>query len=272
MVEVQGRRRIAEGREAEVFEWGDGLVLRLLRDPMRGAGMERSVTAMNAARAAGVAVPRVFEIVTIDGRPGLVLERVDGPDMFAWLAERPWRLVRAGGMLADLHVALHETRAPDELVDLRTYLRGRIARAETLPPELAEFALGVLDTLPDGDGICHGDFHPGNVLLSEAGPVVIDWTNATRGDPVADFARTRMMFRLGDVPPGLPWVIRTLTPVGRGIFASLYARAYVRRRPVAPSVVARWEIVRAADRCDEGIEPELPALLSLLEGARRAVG
>ncbi|TMA37195.1 MAG: aminoglycoside phosphotransferase family protein, partial [Deltaproteobacteria bacterium] len=44
----------------------------------------------------------------------------------------------------------------------------------------------MLETLPDGDQLCHGDMHPGNIMLSRRGPMVIDWTNARRGHPAAD--------------------------------------------------------------------------------------
>ena len=38
--------------------------------------------------------------------------------------------------------------------------------------------LAWLDTLPDGQRFCHGDYHPGNVILTKAGPIVIDWMTA----------------------------------------------------------------------------------------------
>jgi hypothetical protein len=68
--ELAGRRRLAEGREAEIFEWGDGLILRLQRDPATGPAMEHGAAAMAAAAGAGVPVPAVREVVTVAGRPG----------------------------------------------------------------------------------------------------------------------------------------------------------------------------------------------------------
>jgi aminoglycoside phosphotransferase (APT) family kinase protein len=105
------------------------------------------------------------------------------------------------------------------------------------------------------------------VLVSERGPVIIDWTNATRGDPAADVARTRLMFRLGALAPGSPAVIRLLEPAGRGVFARRYLAAYHRCRAVDQARVDEWEVVRAADRFGEGIEAEYPALTAFLERA-----
>jgi aminoglycoside phosphotransferase (APT) family kinase protein len=84
---------------------------------------------------------------------GLVLERVDGPTMLADLRRRPWRSGAHARTLAVLHARLHE-----------------------IPFE--------------GEQLLHLDLHPDNVLLTERGPVVIDWTNARPGDPALDVALT----------------------------------------------------------------------------------
>src|SRR5262249_42867679 len=64
------------------------------------------------------------------------------------------------------------------------------ARAAPRPPYLRDFAGRVLDRLPAGDRLCHGDYHPGNVLLGADRTAVIDWTGAVRGVAEADHART----------------------------------------------------------------------------------
>jgi aminoglycoside phosphotransferase (APT) family kinase protein len=260
---------LAEGREAEVFEWGPGNVLRLLRTGESREWMERGVAAMEAARACGVAVPRIDEVVVIDGRPGVVMERVDGPDLLSVLESQPWKLVGAARDLGRVHARLHETVAPPELVSLRQHVRHRIESVAALPSALARFALEALDGLPDGDRLLHGDYHPGNVLVGSNGPVVIDWSNATRGDPAADVARTRLMLRMGDLPPGSSALIRRLSRLCRGCFAWGYLRSYRSHASVDTAVLDRWEIVRAADRISEGIEVEIPALVELLDRAQR---
>src|ERR671924_42075 len=71
-------------------------------------------------------------------------------------------------------------------------------------------APGVLEQLPDGDRLCHGDFHPANVLVGKRGPVAIDWHRAARGDPMGDLARSRVILAAGFVPPKSPWLVRHL--------------------------------------------------------------
>ncbi len=272
----QQLRKLAEGREAEIFAWDDGFVLRLLRTAGAEGRLEREAAAMETARAAGVAVPAVREIIEVNGRPGMVMERIDGPDMLTLLGRKPWTIVRVGRVSAELQAALNEVRAPESLPDLRGYCERRI-RAVPVPPEsehLRGFALEVLATLPDGDVICHGDFHPGNVIDGKRGPMIIDWPNVTRGDGDADFARTMLMLRMGEPPPGAPALIVFMAKFARRLLIWGYRRNYVERRKVDPEHVARWQIVRAADRFADGIESERSKLIALLQGAyeRRASG
>jgi aminoglycoside phosphotransferase (APT) family kinase protein len=260
-----GRKLIGEGREAEIFEWEDDTVVRLLRPGFDPARVEREAAAMRAASVGGVDVPTVHGTTTVDGRAGLVMDRVDGPDLITLMGRRPWTIPRAARIVGRGQAAMHEVVAPPDLGSLRDHARYKIGATTDLPAELAELALATLDTLPDGDRLLHGDFHPGNVLLGTRGPAVIDWTNATRGDPAGDLARTRLLLQVGAVQEYMPTLIRRLHAFGRGAFNRRYLREYERARPVDAALVDRWEIVRAAERMSEGIEPERLALLDLLE-------
>jgi aminoglycoside phosphotransferase (APT) family kinase protein len=208
----------------------------------------------------------------VDGRAGLIMDRVDGPDLITLMGRRPWTVPRAARIVGREQARMHEAVAPADLPALRGLVRAKIEGATDLPAELAELALTTLEALPDGDRLCHGDFHPGNVLVGMRGPAVIDWTDATRGDPAGDLARTRLLLQIGAAQEYMPamirFMMRHMEAMGRGAFFRLYLRAYRRTRSIDDDLVDRWEIVRAADRIFERIEAERPALLELLE--RRA--
>ena len=263
---------IAEGREAEIFAFGDGAVLRLLRSPDARHQVEWESVAMEAARSCGIRVPAPQGVTTVRGRPGLIMERIEGEDMLTAVSKRPWLLYSAARIFGEIHAQLHETEAPKTLPALKEKLRTRIGSSDLVPREFAELALSTLEELPDGSTLCHGDYHPGNIIWGEQRPAVIDWTNVTRGDPAADYARTLLMLRLGDPPPGSSAMLRALALVARGVLLWSYRRAYRRFQPVDEVLVARWEIPVAANRLVENIEPERPKLLRLLKERLSATG
>lgn len=272
MKKTEQLRKVAEGREAEMFAWGEGAILRLLRDADAGRRNEWQAAAMEAARSSGVRVPAVLEATTVMGRPGLVMERIEGTDLLTLVGRRPWTLFRAARISVQLHASLHEVKAPESLPPLRATLGERIESSTAALGEHTTFALDLLAGLPDGDRLCHGDFHPGNIMMDGSTPVLIDWTNAMRGEPTADVARTHLMLRLGEVPPGTSVPLRVMAAVGRSALVWLYIRGYRRLRPLDMALLARWEIVHAAARVADGIEGEVPALLRFLERARRSAG
>src|SRR2546430_7374963 len=147
--ELAGRVRVGEGREAEVFAWDGGTVLRVLRPSNDPTRIEREAVALRAAADGGVDVPKVHGTTTVDGRAAVIMERVDGPDLIALMGKRPWTVPRAARIVGRAQARMHDLIAPDDLPGLREVVRRKIAAAADLPAELADFALKKLDALPD---------------------------------------------------------------------------------------------------------------------------
>ncbi len=253
--------KLAEGREAEVFAWNDGAVLKLYRPGYEAFAAEAA--ALNRLAETGIA-PRLFDMVLIDDRHGLVLQRLGGTDMLAQLQRQPWRLSRLAAMLAQAMSSFHALTAPQELPVLNDVLAERIKVAD-LEPRLRESALRVLASLPVGDRLCHGDFHPGNAIVASDQVRIIDWASASRGVPAADFARTLLLLRQADPLPGTPLSFRLLLAVGRSAFAGGFARAY-RRHTTSPLLnLEKWTVVNAAARLAEGLSAETARLTGIVK-------
>jgi thiamine kinase len=255
---------LAQGREAEVYLQADGTVLKLWRDPADAWRLDREVAALNALAGTTVAVPAVLGTVVKDGRPGLVINRIEGVDLLSRLGHQPFSVFRAGRTLGVAHAELHDIVAPLHLPELNDDLRLRIREAAPLPKDLRRAALDLLDGLPGGGQLCHGDFHLGNMIGDWSTPVVIDWGDASRGDPVADLARTYLLQKLGEPPPGATLLLRVLAPLGRDILAARYLSTYRSRRPVDQRRFDEWQIVRAAARLFDPVPSEHARLIRFL--------
>ncbi len=260
-----GLRKIAEGREAEIFAWGNGDVLRLLRHPGDAPQLADEAAAMRAAAAAGVPVPAVGEGVTVAGRPGLVMERIDGRDLFSLVGRQPWRIRSISRLTGHLHARLNAVPAPAGLGTLHERMQRSIALSPHVPADLRAPALDTLYRLPGGESLLHGDFHPANIMDANGRTAIIDWASASRGDPAADFARTMVLGRVTPMPPGVSRVAGSLFVVGRKLLLRYYERAYRETTAADLSNLDCWVFVRAVERFADDIPEERPALLRLVE-------
>ena len=255
---------IGRGRTAEVFAYGDGEVVKLIwpNFPDRLGESEAEVAALVAR--AGVAAPAFMGTTRIEGRIGLVYERLEGASMLDRMSRRPWEIDRLARRLADLHAAMHDA-AGSGLPDQKESLRSAIHRAAAhLPDGARGAALARLDGLPAGAAICHGDMHPGNVLMSPTGAVVIDWMTASCGSPAGDVARTVLLLRDSGVPAHMPAAERVLTALLRKRLAHVYLQRYRRLRALDLRELAAWRLPILSARLAEEIEAERPALQAMI--------
>ena len=133
----------------------------------------RPVEFLGGSQPAAKYQTRVIDVVVVGGRRGLVLERIEGRTLLEDLVTGRCDPRTAGAVTAEMQTAVHRVTA-----DL---------------PRLAEVARP--RDLPDGDAVAHLDLHPGNVMRSPRGPVVIDWVNAHLAAVAADVARSVMTIR-----------------------------------------------------------------------------
>lgn len=199
---------VGRGRAADVFDLGDGRVLRRYRTPHPGF-VEREALAMQVLRAHGAPVPEVFDA----GGGDLVMERIEGRSMLDVLKSRPWRAAAIGRQLAQLHDQIH-----------------RIPAGDVALPRFGE-----------GDSILHLDLHPDNVMLTDRGPMIIDWSNVAVGAPLADLMNTWMLMSTSSVDDVPPW----LRPLLRRIRNSLI-NGFVADTPLDEEA-RRW-LAKVCDR------------------------
>ncbi|MBT3267396.1 phosphotransferase [Candidatus Poribacteria bacterium] len=252
---------LAEGRTAEVYAWGSDRVLKLYRTGWTYEVAEREARKTKAAHDSGAPAPGVHGVLEDRGRPGILMDRVDGHPMSAAVdLARPEPSARA---LAELHARLHVHRAP-LLGPQHDELARRIGRAHGLSGAQKRTALARLDAMPRGEVLCHGDFHLDSIILTRDGPVVIDWMDATRGDPMADVARSLILIRhahhhITDTPR------RRAVLHAAARFGQAYLDHYTAHTETDGERALGWMATNAAARLSEGIIVEQRALTTLAD-------
>ncbi|HKA06908.1 MAG TPA: aminoglycoside phosphotransferase family protein [Gemmataceae bacterium] len=232
---------VGRGYCSDVYAWGDGQVLKLFHGPLGRARAEREYRATRAVHAAGLPAPAAYELLEIDNRWGVVLERINGPSLFEAVQAKPWTLFDAVRKLSELHAAIHACAAPAELPAQRDWLANSIDAAGLSEAD-RRAARSRLSELPDGSTLCHGDFHPANVLITPRGPVVIDWDTATRGHPLGDVAGTCWLLRHAELPDWSPGYMHLMLRCFRPTLLRGYLRHYLRLRPGSYREIEAWRL------------------------------
>lgn len=180
------------GNTSEVWEWSPTSVVKVLHTtiPRHWAKIEADIT--TRVHACGLPVPATENLVEVDGRPGIVFERFDGPSMWDRMKSNPDELPALTEAFVGLQEELQACRL-EGIPSMRERLHTKIAEAAQLSNADRAEAVELLSFLSRGSNLCHGDMHPRNVLMTAAGMVVVDWFDAATGNPVADFARTSLL-------------------------------------------------------------------------------
>jgi aminoglycoside phosphotransferase (APT) family kinase protein len=261
-VEMTKGKLIGHGRTAEVFAWGDHHALKLYYPGWPASEAEAEAQKAKTVYASGAAAPAVYGTIEVEGRYGVIYERLDGPSLINRTTSQFWTVFHSARLQAELHADMH-AREVTGLPAQRMSLERKIQAARPLPEALKRVALDTLSKLPTDSVLCHGDFHPDNIILSTRGPVVLDWTDASCGHALADVARTSMIMTMAAVPVDMPG--RHLIQLGRALWHFLYMRRYCELRRVSIAQINAWKLPVMAARLSEGIPEEEAPLLKALD-------
>jgi uncharacterized protein (TIGR02172 family) len=248
---------LARGRTADVYVWDEGHVLKLFHNWFEPENIQYEQRIAKAVVASGVKAPIVGDVIRVNDRNGLIYERVAGTSMEQMFLHKPSKFFTYAHILAGLHAQMHERIFESTIPAQKTRLQNKINRVNALPAALKTKLLEALESLPDGDRVCHGDFHPTNVLLSDHDTTVIDWIDATRGNPLADVARTSV------IALGVAETLQPRNPFMQAfvkLFHSSYLKNYFALRPGGKEEYHRWLPIVAGARMSENI-PELETWL-----------
>ncbi|PWV94478.1 uncharacterized protein (TIGR02172 family) [Paenibacillus cellulosilyticus] len=272
--------KMGEGGCSEVYELPNNQVIKLakentLYDSARGEYLNNCIAWEN-----GLPVPQPFDFIDVDGRPGIVTERIVGETITKRLINQ---IVNAAGVenvklddfrqTARLMYQLHNITLNDiELANQREVMKGCIDSANYLSNEEKEAVLLLTDSLPLKQCMCHGDPNPNNIIVQNDGKaVLIDWMNATLGNPEADLAEFIVMIRYAVLSSDFPEIMRMSFDQIKEDIINTFMDEYTRLSGLTYEEVVPWLIPIAARKLSaDGISESEKNIL--IEQIRRAIG
>ena len=206
--------------------------------------------ALNQARVeeTGLNIPKIIEVTKIDGKWAIVSDYISGKTLAELMKENPDKKDEYLELFVDLQMHVHSMTAP-LLNRLKDKMNRKISQTDL--DATTRYDLHTrLESMPKHNKVCHGDFNPSNIIITDDGtPYIIDWAHATQGNASADVARTYLLFCLD----------------GDKEFADKYLNLFCKKSNTARQYIQKWMPIVAASQSVKGRPDEREFLLSWVD-------
>lgn len=254
---------LGKGMTAEVYKWGNDKVLKLFWSNCSEEWVRYEAEIGRKVHEAGVSSPAVYDLVEIDGRKGIVFERVFGKTFTGMIFKQPWMFGSCVWKMARFHNDIHKHHTDGIPTQKEKFTRTISLSSEILGGKLEQI-LDYVDGLPDGDNICHGDMYLSNIIDSGGRLVAIDWSSGYAGDPAGDVARTCLIINSPAVLPGTPGILGAMSKFPKAMTSSAYLNEYLRVSKVRFEDIDAWVLPVAAAKLKDRIPGEEKWLMNII--------
>lgn len=240
-------RVIAVRNDKTVYRDGDMAIKLFNEDYSTSAVLNE---ALNQARIeeTQLSIPKIREVTKIDGKWAIVSDFIEGKTLARIMEEDRSKLEEYLNMFVDIQMNIHNQKAP-----LLNKLKDKMMRkiSETGLDATTRYELHTrLESMPKHNKVCHGDFNPSNVIISNDGTAyVLDWSHATQGNASADAARTYLLFWLA----------------GDFVAADKYMEIFCKKSDTAKQYVEKWLPIVAASQLVKGKPEEKEFLMRWID-------
>lgn len=183
--------------------------------------------------------------------------------MLKLIEEKPWKVMHFAREMAKIHFNIHNFQI-DKLPLQKERFESAISESTNLLGDKADKIIRYLKKIPENVYVCHGDFHPDNILVSPKRETIIDWFNAYSGNPLGDVARTCLLIRSPFIPQGTSDIIVKLSKLIKHLIYSVYLKEYVKLAKINIKDIQAWTLPMAAARLHEKIPGEEKWLLNII--------
>ena len=206
--------------------------------------------ALNQARIeeTGLNIPKILGVTMENGKWAIVSEYIKGKTMAQLMEENPDKFDEYLEQFVDIQMSIHEKKAP-LLTKLKDKMNRKISQADIDATTRYELHTR-LEGMPKHNKVCHGDFNPSNIIITDDGvPYILDWSHATQGNASADVARTYLLFWLDGNIEG----------------AKKYMELFCKKSDTARQYIEKWLPIVAASQSVKGNAKEREFLLSWVD-------
>ena len=231
-------RVIAVRNNKTIYRDGDRCVKVFNKEYSKADVLSEALNQANIEQT-GLKIPKILEVTMVDGKWAIVSEYIKGKTLAQIMAEDEDNKAKYVEMLVDLQMTVHASSCP-QLPKLKDKMSRKIIFTEF--DATTRYDLHTrLESMPKHNKVCHGDFNPSNIVVTDEGDLyILDWSHATQGNASADVARTYLLFCLkGDTE-----------------IANLYLDLFCTKSKTDKRYVQKWMPIVAASQSVKGNEQE----------------
>lgn len=233
---------IAAGNTAKIYLC-ENKIFKIFNDDLPDTESAYEADKQRYAYSCGLPVPKVLDVTKIDGKQAIIMEYIKGRTLGDLLNENREQAESYMETFIDIQQNIHSVPA-DAFEPMSEKLRRQIYSAHHLDEMHKSGLIEKLDSMTLENRLCHGDFHPYNLIMSDAGVFIIDWVDASAGDAKADVYRTYLLLSQFSEP-----------------LADLYLQLYCEKNKLSRQDIFQWAPIVAGARLSEKVALERPERL-----------
>ena len=236
-------QKIAEKSDMTIYRDGDRRIKLFCKEYSKADVLNE---ALNQARMEeiGLRVPKIFEVATIGDQWAFASEFVEGKTLAELMQENPEKKAEYMELFVDLQINVHAKTCP-WLNKLKDRMSSEIADTDLDATTRYDMHIR-LEAMPKHNKVCHGDFTPANIVITEQGDAyILDWAHATQGNASADVANTYLLLCLSGDTEG----------------AELYLDVFCKKSETPKRYVQKWMPMVAAAQTLNANDQEFELLM-----------
>lgn len=228
---------IATGNTAKIY-FLQNMAVKIFNETLPITESTYEANKQKFAYSCGLPVPKVIDVTEIDGKQAIIMEYIKGNTLGSMLIQNMQKAEYYMEIFIDIQQKIHMV-VPHSLEPMSQRLRIKIESAPILDQRQKHTLIKRMEFLKYEERLCHGDFHPFNLIMSGEKATIIDWVDASAGDIRADIYRTYLLYSQFSIE-----------------LAEMYLQLYCKKSGLSKEEFFEWAPIIAGARLSENISTE----------------
>jgi len=190
---------IAIGRTAEIYNYSEDKIIKLFFENYKeNVEKEFNINLLIQNKLKNTA--KVYEKIIIENREGLIFDEINGKSFLRLIFENPDEINNYIDIFYENQKEINNIQIQNGLERYEDEIVKSLKTNDFLDKKVINYILKIIQNTEKRYNLCHGDYHPDNLLVENNETYVIDWINARIGNPIIDKARTYILLKFGSLP------------------------------------------------------------------------